>query len=702
MKRFTLLFVLVFITAWSYGQFKIHGISWVNWAVEPDYADVTGYAENPFDNPKVTVYKAPATWTPVNSIASFDATWDVLGDAQMISNPTNIAGGDLYDLAGDATFGASWKAVHDGENVYFLLKYLDKNGVTDDGTMTFEIMAQPTSPIRHEATFVAAADSTAEKTEALADLTVIYKNMAYARAVELGGGKALFKDGLVNEYAASLGVVKNAWQNFYSGGWGANEAGLEALLDADHFWDKTDGVIRAVYVMSLDGALSYPEDPANLEGTRKAFNVGETFAFDIKSNAKKGEANVEYFWSSDKNNGYASNYYSGHLTLSPTVLGEAEESPFIVRGISWVNWAVEPDYADITGYAENPFDNPKVTVYKAPATWTPVSNIASFDATWDVLGDAQMVSNPTNTAGGDLYDLAGDATFGASWKAVHDGENVYFLLKYLDKNGVTDAGTMTFEIMAQPTSPVRHEPTFLAAADSTAENTEALADLTVIYKNMAYARAVELGGGKALFKDGLVNEYAASLGVVKNAWQNFYSGGWGANEAGLEALLDANHFWDKTDGVIRAVYVMSFDGALSYPENPKDLAGPRTAIKVGDTFAFDVKSNAKKGDANIEYFWSSDKNNGYASNYYSGHLTLSDVVTSISTIQAQKQTRVYLYNDMLYVKGSEPVNLEVYNVVGVRMKSAKNVSRLSMHDMQNGIYLIRINNDQQAIKVVKY
>jgi hypothetical protein len=33
--------------------------------------------------------------------------------------------------------------------------------------------------------------------------------------------------------------------------------------------------------------------------------------------------NVEYFWSADKNNGYASNYYSGHLTLLPEVVTSA-------------------------------------------------------------------------------------------------------------------------------------------------------------------------------------------------------------------------------------------------------------------------------------------------------------------------------------------------------------------------------------------
>ena len=689
MKRFTLLFLFLFVAAWSYGQI-IYGVSWVNWATEPDYA------ATPYNNPEVTVYKAPATWTPVNNVASFDATWDVLGDAHNIANPTTIDGGDLFDLNGDATFGASWKAVHDGTNVYFLLKYLDKNGVTDDGSMTFEIMAQPTSPVRHEPSFLAAADSTADKTLSGASEVVRYQNSSYARHVDLGGGKALFKDGLVSEYAASSGMVKNAWQNFVVGNWGANEAGLGALLDADHFWDKTDGVIRAVYVMSLDGALSYPEDIANPTGARKAFKVGETFAFDIKSNALKDAAKIEYFWSSNVNNGYASNYYSGHLTLSPQTIGGETETDHIIYGVSWVNWATEPDYA------ATPYNNPEVTVYKAPATWTPVNNVASFDATWDVLSDAHNIANPTTTAGGDLFDLNGDATFGASWKAVHDGTNVYFLLKYLDKNGVTDDGSMTFEIMAQPTSPVRHEPSFLAAADSTADKTLSGMSEVVRYQNSSYARHVDLGGGKALFKDGLVSEYAASSGMVKNAWQNFVVGNWGANEAGLGALLDADHFWDKTDGVIRAVYVMSLDGALSYPEDPGNLAGPRKAFKVGETFSFDIKSNALKDAAKIEYFWSSNVNNGYASNYYSGHLTLSDVVTAISEIRAQQQIRVYLNKDILYVKGAEPVNLEVYNVLGARVKTAKNVSRLSMQDMQNGIYLVRVNNDQVAVKVAKY
>ena len=693
---------MVFAT-WSYGQ-VIHGVSWVTWANEPDYEDVTGYATNPYDNPQVTIYKAPSSWTPVNSVASFDATWDLLGDEHKVANGTNVTGGDLFDLDGDGTFGAAWKGVHDGENFYVLLKYYDTNNVADAATKTFEIMAQPTSILRHEPTFVAAADSTAANTMSGEDLVLQYQNQAYARSVALGGGKALFADGMVTEYSASMGVTKNDWQPFFIGNWGANEAGLNAFLDADHFWDETDGVIRAVLVMSLDGVLSYPTDMSDLAGERTAFEVGDTLSFDVKSNAKKDEANVEYFWSADRNNGYASNYYSGHVTLSPQVLGEeTPDSDYIIHGVSWVTWANEPDYEGVTGYATNPYDNPEVTILKAPATWEPVSDNTSFDATWDILGEEHLVANPTNVAGGDLFDLNGDGTFGASWKGVHDGQNFYLLLKYYDTNAVADPGTKTFEVMAQPTSYIRHEPTFAAAADSTAANTMSGEDLVLEYQNQAYARSVALGGGKALFADGMVTEYSASMGVTKNDWQPFFIGNWGANEAGLNAFLDADHYWNETDGVIRAVLVMSLDGVLSYPSDPSDLAGERTALKIGETFAFDVKMNAKKDEANVEYFWSADRNNGYASNYYSGHLTLSnDIATSTKDLKAQPEARVYIHNNILMVKGQEPVNLEVYNMLGARLKSAKLVNRLSLQDLQNGVYLVRVNNERTVTKVVKF
>src|SRR5690606_37464623 len=155
----------------------------------------------------------------------------------------------------------------------------------------------------------------------------------------------------------------------------------------------------------------------------------------------------------------------------------------------------------------------------------------------------------------------------------------------------------------------RHEPTFTASAESTAENTWSGVDLVTHYQNSAYARAGELGGGKAVFNGGFVSAYEASVSIIsKNDCQHYCIVAWASNTWGLEALLDADHYWDETDGVIRAVLVMSLDGALSYPADLSDIEGERVALEVGETFAFDVKSNATAADGGVEYFWSADAN----------------------------------------------------------------------------------------------
>ena len=146
---------------------------------------------------------------------------------------------------------------------------------------------------------------------------------------------------------------------------------------------------------------------------------------------------------------------------------------------------------------------------------------------------------------------------------------------------------------------------------------------------------------------------------------------------------------------------MSLNGALSYPSDPADLMSERMALKVGETFAFDIKSNAKIGEDKIEYFWSSDKNNGYASNYYSGHLTLSDMTTGISDIVKMEKPAVYIFNDVLYLRNAAPANIEVYNILGVKVKSADNVSKLSIQEFNPGIYLVKVDDGRQLVKVIK-
>ena len=707
MKRIATFLVLSFIAVGAFSQ-ALTGVPWIAWAAEPDYPDVTGYAENPYENPLVVIPMAPPG-VSIDMIVSpqvFDLAWSFLGDSMAISNLTsNGVAGDLFDLGEAATFGAAWKGMHDGTNLYVMIKYWDTNAQAMAGTRTFEVMAQPTSYKRHEPTFLAAADS--------GDLQVAYENMAYARYIELGGGKAAFADGNVTAYEASTGSSpdKKAWLPFVTSGWGNNENGLLALASANHYWDETDGVIRAILIMSFDGALAYPADPMDMAGDQIALKVGDTIAFDIKSNSTisvtdpAGDGQVQYFWAADRNNGYGSNYYSGHLVMAPK---PAEPGEVALVGVPWVAWANEPDYPDMTGYAENPYDNPKVDILQAPESWSydGITDAASFDATWDILGEPMGVSKLTsNGVAGDIYDLDDAATFGSQWKGVHDGSAFYVFLKYWDTNAQAMADSRTYEIMAQPTSPVRHEYTFTAAADS--------GDLQVAYENMAYARYIELGGGKAAFADGNVTAYEASTGTSpdKKAWLPFVTSGWGNNENGLLALASANHFWDVAeDGLIRAVMVMTLDGALAYPALPEELDGDYIPFNVGETFAFDVKSNSTisvtdpAGDGQIQYFWAADRNNGYGSNYYSGHLTLKEERIVIEGIDnpSISSVKVYVYNNQLQVRGVESVNLNIYSITGSLVRSARNVSgTLDISDLIDGVYLVKLEGIPVGYKVVK-
>ena len=706
MKKFTfILFLNVFVLGLMAQPFL--GVSWVSWDNEPDYDGVTGYADNPYDKSVYTAIKAPTDWVydGITDAATFDATWNILGDSMAVANPTNVAGGDIFDLGAESpTFGSAWKAVHDGTNLYVLLKYWDFSGQADADSRSWEIMTQPTSIDRHEPTLTAAQDS-AE------GVRIAYENQAYARFIELGGGKALFKDGTVGEFAASIGLAEPSVKGgsdpaYYVGGWGANDFGLTSLALVTHFWDMdADGTIRAIMVMPFDGALAYPADPADLEGDFIDAQPGDTISFEVKSNATTAtpDDKVEYFWNSDKNNGYASNYYSGYLVLEGEG-GTGDAAPLL--GVSWVGWDNEPDYTDVTGYADNPYENPELTIKKAPDTWSyaGIADDASFDATWNILGDSMAVANPTNVAGGDIFDLGADnPTFGSAWKGVHDGENLYILLKYWDLSGQANADSRSWEIMTQPTSIGRHEPTFTAAQDS-AEG------VRVAYENQAYARFIELGGGKAVFKDGTVGEFAASIGLAEPSVKGgsdpaYYVGGWGANDFGVTSLALVTHFWDMdADGTIRAIMVMPFDGALAYPADPTDLEGDYISLVEGQTIALEVKSNATTGaDDKVEYFWASDKNNGYASNYYVGHVTISSEQLGTSVRKnLLNNVNVYTYNNFLRIKGMQNVDVRIYSVNGTLVKSVQNVTgQFSISELPKGLYIVKLNDIPAGFKVIK-
>jgi hypothetical protein len=648
------IFTLMFLSLLAFNvmaQFKC--INWVNMANEPDYADV------PYEKQTYEAVPTPKDWSFNASTLNFDAAWAVAGKEVKNSKPVNISGGDLYDLGNGDTYGSSWKAMYDANNLYILLKWVGTD-IADAGTANLEFMFQPTSIDRYEADFTAAEGDK------------VKQNHAYARYVELGGGKGVFADGMVSAVQASSGDGTK---------WSSNDHALTELALVTHYWKMKGTTINAVLVMPLS-ALSYPTDPTTVPvdlETRTPFKVipGETkISWDLKDNIKKETKSIQYAWNSDKNNVYAVNYYAGYLLFGK---GTSSAVAPQLKCINWVNMAGEPDYAAV------PYVKETYKAIPTPKDWTFNASTLNFDAAWAVAGKEVKNSKPVNISGGDLYDLGSGDTYGSSWKAMYDANNLYILLKWVGADKA-DAGTANLEFMFQPTSIDRFELDFAAAAGDK------------VLQNHSYARYVELGGGKGVFAEGMVSAVQASSGDGTK---------WSSNDHALTELALVSHYWKMNGSTINAVLVMPLS-ALSYPTDPTaipvDLEA-RTPFKVipGETkISWDLKDNIKKDTKSVQYAWNSDKNNVYAVDYYAGYLLFESGSTSVSALN-NKNISVFYANEMIQIRGVEKTDIQVYNLSGQLVKSAKNISgELNIGNLQNGIYIVRLSMDSMGYKVTKF
>ncbi len=370
------------------------------------------------------------------------------------------------------------------------------------------------------------------------------------------------------------------------------------------------------------------------------------------------------------------------LTLAYAVSAQPFETVWWNPG----NW---PSEDDPQAMADVPYDGKTVVAKKAEfeVQLEFLDDIGISDI-WDRLGDVQYVENLTNDAGGDSYDLDGDETFGAAFKTFWDDQNLYVVLMYKDVNSVADEGSRSFEIGFQTRDIDRYEAGYQAAVDG---------DSSLRWQNMQYCSFVELGGGKALFTDAGVTETVRPIGQ---------EGAWGSS-IGAGGTWEYNWTVDQ-DNTIWAVLQMAFDDYLVYLV---DEWGEATADNIESLdptvtrkISFEVKSNAAVAEEKMEYWWSADDNNAYQSVYWNGYLEFSDeTFFPVSTEKFEKSEKLaYIYDNILRFKGFDnPVDVEVYSIVGQKVMAAKNVSTLNVSELDRGIYLVKVDGEKQAFKVMK-
>ncbi len=386
------------------------------------------------------------------------------------------------------------------------------------------------------------------------------------------------------------------------------------------------------------------------------------------------------------------------LVLLAITAGIFAQGPFTI--VNWVN---------MTDAGPYPFDFNATPYAKAEASAMQTKSDVVIDMgaidelgiqdIWSRLGAPNLVSLNTNSTGGDPFDLTVaengvdvDGTFGVAWKTFWDAENLYLIIEYVDANnfavGSADNDTRAMEISFQTKEKDRNQFGYDAATD--------------VYgptgKNAQYGRYVELGGGKFKFDASGAIECVSTVGQT---------GAWGSSigVANTPAVS-----WNLTqDNTVWAMVQFNFADYMMYLTDVWGTSTPANEVAFDPTamptIAFDVKSDANVGANNdpSEYWWSSNDNNGYCLVYFNGYLNFAtDYWIPIGKANYLKPAdkSAYIYDNILRFKGYDsPVNVDVYSVVGQKVKSATNVSTLSVADLTKGVYVVKVGDD--VYKVMK-
>jgi len=120
-----------------------------------------------------------------------------------------------------------------------------------------------------------------------------------------------------------------------------------------------------------------------------------------------------------------------------------------------------------------------------------------------------------------------------------------------------------------------------------------------------------------------------------------------------------------------------------------------------------IEINVPLGDLNwfpeAKAAWEANKaaiqahiKNGNETQISIGYLQIG--VSNVNTLGQS----AYIANDMLKFKGyDKAVNVEVYSILGKKVISANNITEVNVSELAKGVYMVRVNNEKQAYKVMK-
>lgn len=317
-----------------------------------------------------------------------------------------------------------------------------------------------------------------------------------------------------------------------------------------------------------------------------------------------------------------------------------------------------------------------------------------FDKVWADL-TSQGVSGagyPVAKQNGNPLSAKGITDFNGFFKVVYDHYNIYILLQYFDE---TISGNEVVELMWAPyfsIPAIETLPTVITTGNIAAQS--------------SHGRYSQFGGNKVAFtstgfRDACIFDFdATGLGNI--------------NFAGTNAVLTNNlAYVNKTklgSHTVQAIYTIGFQtltgNAYAGALNGRPTFDHKTwrALNGGKGISFDIKVADTDTDDQLnskvppveqpgEYWWSATHNDGWCETYYSGFIGLPGAInTAVNSVFANNPI-IFGAVTSTRIDLTREANVDVFNSIGKRVVSLKNTNKIDITNLQQGVYIIRANNE---------
>jgi hypothetical protein len=582
--------------------------------------------------------------------ANFDAAWAlVAGNGNVMANALGLA---ASNTGPDDFKDAAFKVLYDESNMYILLQF------TDDDVTGNELLEMCLSPYFKL--------DVPDRTD--------FPTAWYTRWSQFGANKLTFdKNGfsaamMVNVDTAGVGHIN----------WGGTTEILTNNLFVDNHTATGSKTVKWIITVGYPVLTGEYRPDFNVE-IWKALNDGKGISFDMKvddvdaddafnTDDPPAQKPAEYWWNADNNDCWMSTMFAGFLGAKTSSSGKTDAE--IVA-----NWQLPIDwwFAGATAPAVGIDAYPRKQALAEPVTAFDAAT-ADFDAAWaSVTGAGNIMANAMGLA---ASNMGPDDFKDAAFKVLYDESSLYILLQFTDDD-VT--GNELLELCLAPYFK-------LDVPDRT--------DFPTAW----YTRWSQFGANKLTFdKNGfnaamMVNVDTAGVGHIN----------WGGTTETLTNNLFLDNHTTTGSKTVKWIITVGYP-VLTGEYRPEFNTDIWKALNAGKGISMDMKVDDVDGDDAFntddppvqkpaEYWWNTDNNDCWMSTMFAGFLGVKGASGIPETILQPTIFRVVTPN---LIQFNKPADVSIYNTLGQKLLSRKNILEIDLSNLRSGLYIIRANNESR-------